>query len=281
MKKALKFIGWSLLALVLLLGGAMAVFIYKVKNGFPVSYETEPPTISFPAGKPAVLLFSKTTGFRHGESIEASKAVFAQMAQRGGWFLHETEEGGVFNAAQLRQFKAVIFNNSTGRVLTNEQQEALRGYVEGGGTLIGIHGAGDDSHHWPWYEEQLLGAKFSHHPLNPQLQTTNVRVQATADSALTRNLPASWAHEDEWYVFFNQPKDMTVVAHIDGDKIVTNGNILFTTDKDFGMGTFHPIAWTRSVGEGRTFYTSMGHTAAVWQDTHFVQLLENAIGRGL
>jgi uncharacterized protein len=79
MKKALKIIGWSLLALVLLLGGALALFIYKVKNGFPVSYETEKPGISFPANKPAVLLFSKTTGFRHDESIVASKPVFQQM----------------------------------------------------------------------------------------------------------------------------------------------------------------------------------------------------------
>jgi uncharacterized protein len=277
MKKALKIIGWSLLALVLLLGGALALFIYKVKNGFPVSYETEKPGISFPANKPAVLLFSKTTGFRHDESIVASKPVFQQMAERNGWFVYETEEGGVFNPEQLRLFKAVIFNNSTGRVLTDEQQEALRGYVEEGGTLIGIHGAGDDSHKWPWYEENLLGATFSHHPLNPQLQTTDVHAVATADSALTRSLPPSWAHQDEWYVFFSQPKGMNIVAHIAGDKIITNGNMLWMTDKDFGMGTFHPVAWSRTVGQGKTFYTSMGHTAAVWQDTHFVQLIENAV----
>jgi len=96
----------------------------------------------------AVLLFSKSTGFRHESSINSSKTVFAELAKVNNWFLYETEEGGVFNPEQLSKFNVVIFNNSTGRVLMGEQQKALEQYVENGGSLIGIHGAGDDSHHW-------------------------------------------------------------------------------------------------------------------------------------
>jgi type 1 glutamine amidotransferase len=276
-KKGLKIVLWSLFGLVVLLFAAGSLFFYKVKNGFPVSYETDRPAINFPAGKPAVLLFSKTTGFRHGESIDASKPVFQQLAQRNGWFIYETEEGGVFNPDQLKQFDAVVFDNSTGRVLNDEQQLALSQYVEAGGALVGIHGSGDDSHHWPWYETNLLGAKFSHHPLNPQLQQADVHVNTDVDSTLTRRLPSSWQHTDEWYVFFAQPKGVRVVSYIDGDKIISNGNMLFIKDKNFGMGTHHPVAWYRTVGQGKTFYTSMGHNAAVWQDADFIQLLDNAL----
>ncbi len=277
MKKALKIVLWSLLGIVVLLFAAGSLFVYKVKNGFPVSYETDRPTINFPADKPAILLFSKTTGFRHGESIDASKPVFQQLAQRNGWFVYQTEEGGVFNPDQLKQFKAVVFDNSTGRVLNDEQQQALSQYVEAGGALVGIHGSGDDSHHWPWYQTNLIGTTFSHHPLNPQLQQAKVQVDANVDSTLTDQLPASWTHTDEWYVFLTQPKGVRVVSHIDGDKIIPNGNMLFINGKNFGMGNYHPVAWYRTVGQGKTFYTSMGHNAAVWQDTHFVRLLENAL----
>lgn len=277
MKKALKIILWSVLGLVLLLVAAGSLFVYKVSNGFPVTYETEKPALNLPPNQPAILVFSKTTGFRHGESIEAAKPIFSEIAKQNGWVVYETEEGGVFNSEQLRQFKAVIFNNSTGRVLNDEQQQALGQYVEGGGALLGIHGSGDNSHHWPWYEKNLLGAQFSHHPLKPQLQKTDVHVETGVDSTLTRNLPRSWAHEDEWYVFFSQPKGMKIVSYINGDKIIPNGNVLFIKDKNFGMGKYHPVAWYRSVGRGKTFYTSMGHTAAVWQDADFVRLLENAI----
>jgi type 1 glutamine amidotransferase len=242
-----------------------------------VSFETQKPIIQFPQNKPAVLVFSKTTAFRHGESIEASLPVFQQIAQRNGWFAYQTEEGGIFNAEQLKQFQAVIFNNSTGRVLNDEQQEALSQYVEGGGALLGIHGAGDNSHHWPWYETHLLGTRMSHHPIDPQFQKTEVHVESTVDSTLTQHLPSSWAHEDEWYVFFSQPKGVKVVSYIDGDKIISNGNILWMRDKNFGMGKYHPVAWYRQVGKGKSFYTSMGHSKEVWQDAHFVRLVENAL----
>ncbi|QJW89462.1 ThuA domain-containing protein [Spirosoma taeanense] len=277
MKKAVKIILWSVLSLVLLVVLAGAVFFYKIQNGFPVSYETEKPAINFPANQPAVLVFSKTTAFRHGESIEASKPVFKQIGEQNGWFVYETEEGGVFNPEQLKRFKAVIFNNSTGRVLNDEQQQALGQYVEAGGSLIGIHGAGDNSHHWSWYETNLLGTQFSHHPIEPHLQTTDVHVETQVDTTLTHKLPQSWALEDEWYVFFHQPKGAKVVSYINGDQIIPNGNILWTKDKNFGMGKYHPVAWYRTVGKGKTFYTSMGHSAKVWQDANFVELVENAL----
>jgi type 1 glutamine amidotransferase len=162
-------------------------------------------------------------------------------------------------------------------VLNDEQQQALRQYVEAGGALLGIHGAGDNSHHWPWYETHLLGTRFSHHPINPQFQKTQVHVEAGGDSTLTRHLPSAWSHEDEWYVFFNQPEGVRVVSYIDGEQIIPNGNMLWIKDKNFGMGKYHPVDWHRSVGKGKTFYTSMGHSKAVWQDAHFVRLLENAL----
>ena len=255
----------------------MSIFVYKIKNGFPVSYETEKPVIQFPTDQPAILVFSKTTAFRHGESIEASLPVFKRMASQNHWFVYETEEGGVFNPEQLNHFKAVIFNNSSGRVLNDEQQLALSQYVETGGALLGIHSAGDDSHHWPWYETNLMGTLFSHHPLEPHLQKATVHVETGVDSTLVHNISPSWANEDEWYVFFDQPKGMKILSFIDGDKIISNGNILWTTDKNFGMGKHHPVAWYRTVGKGKTFYTSMGHKKEIWQNTDFVRMIENAI----
>lgn len=97
MKKFLKILLWSIASIVVLLGLLMTGFMYKVNNGFPVSYETEAPVIDFPAGKRTVLLFSKATGFRHGESIEAGKIVFDELAKKNTWFLYSTEEGGAFN----------------------------------------------------------------------------------------------------------------------------------------------------------------------------------------
>jgi type 1 glutamine amidotransferase len=279
MKRILKITLWTILSIFLLMVVALSVFIYKVKNGFPVSYETEAPAIEIPNDRTTVLLFSKSTGFRHGESIEAGKKVFGEMAKKNDWYIYDTEEGGVFNQAQLAKFDVVIFNNSTGRVLNDEQQRTLEEYVVKGGTLVGIHGAGDDSHHWDWYEQNLLGAKFSHHPLHPQLQEAEIILDNQTDSLIAKGLPASWKHTDEWYVFFENPREkgFTILYHIDGEKILPSGNLLWMTEKDFGMGKDHPVAWYRAVGNGRTFYTSMGHHTLAWNQDAFVTMLENVV----
>lgn len=279
MKRWLKIILWSVGTLIFVLGALMATFIYKIKNGFPVSYETKAPSINFPQGQTKILLFSKSTGFRHSESIDAGKTVFAELARKNNWFLFDTEEGGVFNTEQLAKFDVVIFNNSTGRVLNDDQQKALETYVENGGSLIGIHGAGDDSHHWDWYEQNLMGSKFSHHPIDPQFQEAEVMLNNIPDGLLSKDLPQSWTHTDEWYVFFENPraKGFNILFTIDGEKINPSGNILWMKDKGFGMGKDHPVAWYRKSGNGRTFYTSMGHDANSWKQDSFVKMLENAI----
>lgn len=279
MKRFLKIALWTVGVIVVTLALMMWVFIYKIKHGFPVSYETEAPTIGFPADQHKVLLFSKSTGFRHGESIEAGKKVLAELANKNNWFLYSTEEGGVFNAEQLAMFDVVIFNNSTGRVLNDEQQVALEQYVQNGGRLVGIHGTGDNSHEWPWYVENFIGAEFSHHSLNPHLQQADVVLNSVPDSTMTEGLPATWAQTDEWYVFFENPraKGFNILYAIDGTKIIPDGNMLWMTDKNFGMGSEHPVAWYRDLGKGRTFYTSMGHDATAWQNGPFIKMLENAI----
>ena len=38
-----------------------------------------------------------------------------------------------------------------------------------------------------------------------------------------------------------------------------------------------PIAWTRFYGEGRVFYTALGHEPSVWQDARYQRMLTNAI----
>jgi type 1 glutamine amidotransferase len=278
-KKFLKVFLWTIASIIVLLVMLLSLFLYKVKNGFPVSYETEVPEIDFPSDQRAVLLFSKATGFRHGESIDAGKRVFEDLATKNNWFLYNTEEGGVFNAEQLSKFDAVIFNNSTGRLLNRDQETVLQEFVENGGSLIGIHGAGDDSHHWDWYEQNLVGSLFSHHSLNPQFQEAEIVLNAVPDSSMSQNLPMTWTHVDEWYVFFENPRDkgFNIVYSIDGEKINPDGNMLWMRDKNFGMGKDHPVAWYRTTGKGRTFYTSIGHDATAWKQEAFVRMLENAV----
>ena len=203
---------------------------------------------------------------------------FREIAEKNNWFLFEFDEGGVFNEEQLNEFDLVIWNNVSGKVLTNDQRSAFQHYIENGGSFIGLHAAGDDSHHWDWYTQNLIGTQFSHHPIEHQLQQADLVLQPTAqDTVYLKELPESFTHTDEWYVFFQNPeeKGFKVLYEMDGNAIDPNGNMLWIKDKDFGMGEHHPNIWYNKVGKGKTFYSGLGHNATAYSNQAYLKVLES------
>jgi type 1 glutamine amidotransferase len=255
----------------------VGVFIYKVKYGLPF-YDSTPPEITETFQSTAVLVFSKTNGFRHEEGIKGGITAFDALGQKNDWSMYHTENGAIFNDAQLAFFDVVIYNNVTGGVLTEDQQAAFEKYMENGGGWIGIHGAGDDSHHWDWYRESFLGTLFSHHTMEPGIQEARFYKVDTLNPA-TKNVPDEWMHTDEWYVFYDNPqeKGASVLFQVDESTYNPSGNFAFIDDKGFGMGDEHPIVWTKCVGEGRAFYSALGHTGEAFETENYRLILEGAI----
>lgn len=279
----MKIIKWIFILVgVLLLLGVLGIgaFIYKAKYGFN-SYETTPHELPAEMKSPAVLILNKTNGFRHGEAIEASQIIFESLCKENNWFCHFTEDAGVFNEQQLELFDVVVFNNCTGKVLNPDQRSLFKSYIESGGGFVGIHGAGDDSHQWDWYEEVLIGAHFSHHPLDPQLQTGKLYADPAGFSPLSfKGLPSAFEHKDEWYVFYDNPKEngATVLYSLDEEGLVMDGTLpLIAPDKNFGMNGDHPIIWYKEVGNGRSLYSGLGHNAEAMRSETYQRILVKAI----
>ena len=130
--KILKTIGIILLSIILLLLIGAGIFFYKASKGINF-YETQPHVMDKPLSDKAVLIFSKTNGFRHGEAIEYSLPVLTKLCTRKGWSTYCTEYGGIFNEEQLALFDVVIFNNCTGKVLNEEQRKIFKKYILNGG----------------------------------------------------------------------------------------------------------------------------------------------------
>ncbi len=277
-KKIFKIALLSILGLFVILFIAMGVFIYKVKYGINF-YETSPPELPSELTEHSILLFSKTNGFRHGEAIEASIPAFELMAKKNGWSIYSTDKGGVFNTEQLQKFKVVIWNNTSGKVLNKDQRKIFKNYIEEGGGFIGIHAAGDDSHQWEWYTDTVLSARFSHHPLNPQFQQATMNLESN-DELLSQELTKSWTRKEEWYMFYDNPRNngCEILYTVDETGINPSGNLkLLASDKDWGMGADHPIVWYHDVGKGRAFYSAIGHKGSSFQEPNHLKMLENAI----
>lgn len=211
------------------------------------------------APKRNVLVFSKTAAFRH-QSIDAGKKALAKMATEKGFEVRFTEDAAQFAESNLKQFNTVVFLNTTGDVLTNEQQSAFERYIQAGGGYVGIHAATDTEYDWPWYG-QLAGAYFLDHPMPNNVQKGKFMVKLKNHWA-TQGMPDEFERSDEFYSFKNISPKINVLLTID-EKSYTGGK----------NPDFHPMSWYQEFDGGRSFYTAMGHTDESFSEPLFLNHL--------
>ena len=238
------------------------------------NYDTVPPPVPATLKDPAILVFSKTNGYRHRDAIRGANAAIAAIAQRRGWSVFFTENGAVFTSRDLPRFRATIWNNTSGDVLDASQKEAFRNYIENGGGFVGLHGAGGDFHYeWTWYVDTLIDAQFIGHTYFPRVPTATIRMENRDDPA-TKNLPAEWSRPDEWYSFAKSPRanGATVLATVDESTYRPR-----MAWKNISMGADHPVVWKHAVGKGRAFYSALGHEGIAYSDPNYLALIEGAI----
>jgi len=235
------------------------VLVAAVVLGFaaPVSAAPAAPAAAF-----KVLVFSKTTGFRH-DSIPAGIAAIRQLGQQNDFAVDATEDDAVFTDAGLAPYAAVVFLSTTGDpVGTQAGKDAFRRYIEHGGGFAGVHAASDSGYDWAWYG-QLVGAYFKQHPAQ---QNALVKVEDRVHPS-TQGLPAQYTHYDEWYDFRANPRSSV--------------HVLTTVDESSysgaTMGADHPTTWCHDFDGGRSWYTGMGHTNESFSEPNFLHLLLGGI----
>jgi type 1 glutamine amidotransferase len=246
------------------------------------THETERPALPADLSRPAVLLFTKTNGFRHDEAIAAGIPLYEAIAARRGWSLFHTESGAVFNAEDLQRFDVAVWHNVSGDVLNQEQRQVFASWLEGGGGFVGVHGTGgDSSYDWEWFVEEVLGAQFIGHVMGPQFQDATALVEDRTHPA-TLKLPASFVWNEEWYSFDRSVRERDgyrVLVSVDEASYTPRWNLLWM-DRDIAMGD-HPVVWSHCVGRGRAFFSALGHQGSSYALPENQNLLEGAVAWAL
>jgi len=220
-----------------------------------------------------VLVVTTTTGFRHS-SIPTAEVVLGQLAEKTKTFTVEyarvepndpefKDKDGKTDKAKveaaiakvlaekmspeaLKQYDAVIFANTTGN-LPIPDKEAFLNWIKSGKGFVGMHSATDTLHEYAPFID-MIGGEFKTH--GPQVEVSAINQDAECPAC--KHLPGTWTLYDEIYQFKN----------FDASKVTG----LLTLDKhpnDKTPGNYQ-IAWAKNYGNGRVFYTSLGHREDIW-----------------
>ena len=238
-----------------------------------------------PSKKPRKVLVYGISFGPHRTTIRTAQQVFKLLGEKTGAFdAIVSDDLANFEADKLKRFDAVIFANTTGEVFCRpadkdqfnalsadekrkQEENAARlvknldDYIRAGGGFMGIHAATDTLKNHSAYGA-MIGAVFSQHPWGPT-QTVMIKVEDSnhplAEGVFEKN---AFKFNDEIYEF-REPydrKQLHVILSLDLAQSDKPNRPLRRTDGDY------PIAWTRSHGQGRVFYCSLGHAMSTFAD---------------
>jgi len=214
-----------------------------------------------------ILYFTHSAGYRH-DVIPLSKAILTQLGSNSGVFeVTATEDTSEFSTENLKRYAAVMFYTTGELPMSGAQKTALFNFVRSGRGFLGVHSATDTFYTWPDYLD-LIGGYFNGHPWH---QAVTIEVVDPGDPVVAF-LGNFLQFEDEIYQISDfDYRRSHVLLRLDPSSV------------DLGKTGVHqrfygwPLAWKRFYGQGRVFYTALGHDASVWQDRRYQRMLTNAI----
>jgi type 1 glutamine amidotransferase len=191
----------------------------------------------------------------------------------------------------IKQFDAIVMNNSSGPWITptdsdmekdafkkhgsdkDEVEAVLRksllDYVGDGGGIVAYHFAIGANRQWPEFHK-LLGATFTGHPWNEEV---GVRVEDAGHPLVAAFDGRDFRLADEIYQYgdpFDRRK-LRVLLSIDTERTNMGVRWIRREDNDFAL------AWAKTHGKGRIFYTSFGHRTELFWNPQILQFYLDAI----
>jgi len=202
------------------------------------------------------------SGANHG--FDKSAPVIADfLGQQPDMQVTVSDDKAMLTSPQLAEYDACVFGTGFTRTsrqedgtlkrepdLTPAQEAGLYRFVESGKGLVGVHGTA-----W-WIGGRAVDLIGGHANWHPPGLTFTVNVE-DGNHPITTGV-GDFDVEDEIYISAYEPT-LHILASAQWH------------------GRAHPMAWVKSFGQGRVFYTTLGHTADTFTRPAMQQLMTQGV----
>jgi type 1 glutamine amidotransferase len=130
--------------------------------------------------------------------------------------------------------------------ISKEQERGLLDCIKAGTGLAGWHGGMADSFRNNVEYQWMVGGQWVAHPGNIIDYTVNITHH---DDPITAGLSDFQMHSEQYYMHVDPSNEVLATTTFDG------------THAPWVAGTVMPVVWKRMWGQGKVFYSSLGHVA--------------------
>lgn len=214
-----------------------------------------------------LLYLTQSAGYRH-EVLPYSQEVMQKIGAESGAFEATcTDDSATIDWNRLNQYQVIAFCTTGELPISDAAKRLLIRFVREGGGFVGIHNATDTFYQFPDYGA-MLGGYFNGHPWHEEV---TILVE-DRDHPATRHLDESFRIHDEIYTHRDWSREKThVLMRLDMNSVDASKAAGKRDDGDVAMAWCHPF------GQGRVFYTALGHGVPTWSDPRFHQHLLGGI----
>ncbi|OGV67023.1 MAG: hypothetical protein A2283_01225 [Lentisphaerae bacterium RIFOXYA12_FULL_48_11] len=220
-----------------------------------------------PAKQRKMLVFNKCEGFYHDVIPLAAKAFEIMGKKTGAFEVVTSDDKSIFSSEKLKEFDAVLLNNTTGLKLSDDQKKALLSFVkEDGKGLIGTHAASDNFGDWP-EGAAMVGGQFDGHPWGGG-GTWAVKIDDPEHPINKGFGGKGFKVKDEIYQIkgaYSRETHRELLSLDMSDAETCKPKGQKRADKD------NAISWIYDFGKGRVFYCSLGHNHEIYWNPAILQ----------
>jgi type 1 glutamine amidotransferase len=179
-----------------------------------------------------------------GHHPEAFAERCAELLREAGLSVEVSDSLDALTSSQPRSLIVPIWTMGT---IAAEPLAALLDAVRGGVGLAGFHGGMGDAFRDATDFQFMVGGQFVAHP--DDIKDYEVAI-ADREHEITRGLDDFGMRSEQYYM------------HVDPSNHVLATTTFEPASAPWASGVVMPVAWTRRHGEGRVFYSSLGHQPA-------------------